>query len=101
MTVENTIVEKVRVLSPEKQHQVLAFINFLENDEWELLYQWKFQELQQEINLGIAAANRGEFVDAEELFSGLRKKLQQKRTQAGKWAIFVNLQFQPVETLRV
>ena len=84
MTVENTIVEKVRILSPEKQHQVLAFIHLLENDEWESLYQGKFKELQQEINLGIVAANRGEFVDAEELFSGLRKKLQQKRTQAGK-----------------
>jgi hypothetical protein len=84
MTIEKTIVEKVRVLSPEKQHQVLAFINLLENDEWELLYQGKFQELQQEINLGIAAANRGEFVDAEELFSGLRQKLQEKRTQAGQ-----------------
>jgi hypothetical protein len=84
MTIEKTIVEKVRVLSPEKQHQVLAFINLLENDEWELLYQGKFQELQQEINLGIAAANRGEFVDAKELFSGLRKKLQEKRTQAGQ-----------------
>ena len=84
MTIENTIVEKVRVLSPEKQHQVLAFIHLLENDEWEFLYQGKFKELQQEINLGIAAANRGEFVDAEELFSGLRKKLQQKRTQAGQ-----------------
>ena len=30
MTIENTIVEKVRVLSLEKQHQVLAFINLLE-----------------------------------------------------------------------
>ena len=84
MTIENTIVEKVRVLSLEKQHQVLAFINLLENDECELLYQGKFQELQQEINLGIVAANRGEFVDAEELFSGLRNKLQEKRSQAGK-----------------
>jgi predicted transcriptional regulator len=40
--------------------------------------------LQQEIKIGIAAANRGEFVDAEEVFSGLRKKLQAKRAQAGK-----------------
>ena len=47
MTLENTIVEKVRVLSLAKQHHVLAFINFLENDEWEFLYQGKFQELQQ------------------------------------------------------
>ncbi len=84
MTIEKTIVEKVRVLSPEKQQQVLAFINLLENDECELLYQGKFKELQQEINLGIEAANRGEFVDAEELFSGLRKKLQDKRSQAGQ-----------------
>ncbi len=84
MNLENSILEKVRVLSPEKQHQVLAFINFLENDEWELLYKGKFQELQQEIKIGIAAANRGEFVDAEEVFSGLRKKLQAKRAQAGK-----------------
>ncbi|MBK1990388.1 hypothetical protein A0J48_023170 [Sphaerospermopsis aphanizomenoides BCCUSP55] len=84
MTIENTILEKVRVLSPEKQQQVLTFINFLETDEWELLYKGKFQELQQEIQIGIAAANRGEFVDAEEVFQSLRNKLQAKRAQAGQ-----------------
>ena len=76
MNLENSILEKVRVLSPEKQHQVLEFINLLENDEWELLYQGRFKELQQEIQIGIAAANRGELVDSEDVFQRLREKLQ-------------------------
>ena len=33
MTIENAIIDKVRVLSPQKQQEVLAFIEFLDTDE--------------------------------------------------------------------
>ncbi|MBN3892297.1 MAG: hypothetical protein HWQ43_25170 [Nostoc sp. JL31] len=84
MTIEQAILEKVRVLSPEKQQEVLAFIDLLQADEWEKLYKGKFRELQQEIHIGIEAADRGELVDAEAVFQRLREKLQQKRAQAGQ-----------------
>jgi hypothetical protein len=58
--------------------EVLAFIDLLENDEWELLYKGRFKKLQQEIKVGIEAANRGEVVDAQEVFHRLHEKLQQK-----------------------
>lgn len=84
MTIEQAILEKIRVLSPEKQQEVLAFIDLLQNDDWELLYKGRFKELQQEINVGLEASERGEVVDAEQLFQRLRGKLQQKRAQAGQ-----------------
>ncbi|MDM9580848.1 hypothetical protein [Nostoc sp. GT001] len=84
MTIEQAILEKVRVLSPEKQQEVLAFIDLLQADEWKKLYKGRFKELQQEIQVGIEAADRGELVDAEEVFQRLRAKLQQKRAQAGQ-----------------
>ncbi|MEH1984716.1 hypothetical protein [Nostoc sp.] len=83
MTIEQAILEKVRVLSPEKQQEVLAFIDLLQADEWEKLYKGRFRELQQEIHIGIEAADRGELVDAEAVFQRLREKLQ-KRAQAGQ-----------------
>ncbi len=75
MTIEQAILEKVRVLSPEKQQEVLAFIELLQANEWEQLYKGRFKELQQEIQIGIDAAERGEVVDAEEVFQRLREKL--------------------------
>jgi len=84
MTIEQAILEKIRVLSPEKLQEVLAFIDLLQNDEWEILYKGKFKELQQKIWLGIEAADRGEVVDADEVFQQLREKLRQKRSQASK-----------------
>jgi hypothetical protein len=36
MTVEQTILENVKVLSPDQQ--VLAFIKFLQSDKWEDIY---------------------------------------------------------------
>ncbi len=84
MTIEQAILEKVRVLSPAKQQEVLAFIDLLQNDECELLYKGRFKELQQAIKVGVEAANRGEVVDAQEVFHRLHEKLQQKRAQAGK-----------------
>ena len=49
MTIENAIIDKVRVLSPQKQQEVLAFIEFLDTDEWEHIYRGRFKELQQEV----------------------------------------------------
>ncbi|MDZ8235604.1 MAG: hypothetical protein RMZ69_00235 [Nostoc sp. ChiQUE01a] len=52
-------------------------------DEWEQLYQGRFKELQQKIQVGIEVAQRGEVLDAKEVFERLCEKLRQKRTQAG------------------
>ncbi len=84
MTIEQAILENVRVLSPQQQQEVLAFIKFLQTDEWEDVYQGRFQQLRQEIRVGIDAADRGELVDAEEVFQQLRVKLQQRREEVGK-----------------
>lgn len=82
MTIEQAILEKVRVLSPEKQEEVLAFIELLENEQWEVLYKGRFKGLQREIQVGIDASHRGEVIEAEEVFQQLREKLQQKRSQS-------------------
>lgn len=42
------------------------------------LYQGRFEELQQEIAIGVAASERGEFIDREELFHHLSKKLEHR-----------------------
>ena len=82
MTVEQAILENVKVLSPDQQQEVLAFIKFLQSDKWEDIYKGRFKEFQQEIRLGMDAAERGEVIDAEDMFQSLRLKLQQRRTQA-------------------
>ncbi len=56
----------------------------MQADEWEKLYKGRFKELQQQIHVGIEAADQGEVVDAEEVFQRIRAKLQQKRAQAGQ-----------------
>ena len=84
MTTEQAIIDKVRVLSPEKQREVLAFIEFLYTDEWEEVYRKRFDRLQQDVQVGIDAADRGEVVDAEVMFQGLRNKLQQRQAQLGQ-----------------
>lgn len=38
MTVEQAILEKVKVLSPDQQQEVLAFIKLLQSDKWEHIY---------------------------------------------------------------
>ena len=81
MTVEQAILENVKVLSPDQQQEVLAFIKFLQSDKWEDIYKGRFKELHQEIRLGIDAADRGEVIDAEDMFRNLRLKLQQRRAQ--------------------
>ncbi|MEG4344724.1 hypothetical protein QUB70_15710 [Microcoleus sp. A003_D6] len=76
MTVEQAILENVKVLSPDQQQEVLAFIKFLQSDKGEHIYKGRFKELQQEIRLGMDAAERGEVIDAEDRFRSLRLKLQ-------------------------
>ena len=84
MTVEEAIIDKVRVLSPQKQQKVLAFIEFLDTDEWEHIYRGRFKELQQEVQIGIDAANRGDVIDADVMFQRLREKLRQQQAQVGQ-----------------
>lgn len=83
MTIEQAIMEQVRVLSPEKQQDVLAFIAFLNTDEWEKTYQGRFQQLQQEVKIGVEAAERGEVIEAEVMFQQLREKLRWQKDQRG------------------
>ncbi len=84
MTIENAIIDKVRVLSPQKQQEVLAFIEFLDTDEWEDIYRGRFKELQQEVLIGIEAADRGDVIDADVMFQRLREKLRQQQAQVGQ-----------------
>jgi predicted transcriptional regulator len=83
MTIEQAILENVRVLSPQQQQEVLAFIKLLQTDEWEDVYRGRFQQLREEIRVGIDAADRGDLVDAQEVFQQLRVKLQQRREEVG------------------
>lgn len=53
-------------------------------EERERIYKGRFEELQQEIMLGIEASERGEVVDGEIVFRELQQKLQQRRAQAGQ-----------------
>ena len=84
MTVEEAIIDKVRVLPPEKQQKVLAFIEFLDSDEWEDIYKGRFKELQQEVQIGIDAADRGDVIDADVMFQRLRDKLRPQQAQVGQ-----------------
>ena len=84
MTVEEAIIDKVRVLPPEKQQEVLAFIEFLDANEWEHIYKERFKELQQEVLIGIDAADRGDVIDADVMFQRLREKLRQQQAQVGQ-----------------
>ena len=47
--------------------------------ERELIYQRRFEELRQEILIGIEASNRGETLDSETVFNSLQQKLQKRR----------------------
>ncbi len=50
--------------------------------ERELIYQGRFDQLRQEIMVGIEASQRGEVVDSETVFNSIRQKLEQRRRQA-------------------
>jgi antitoxin ParD1/3/4 len=49
--------------------------------EQELIYQGRFDQLRQEIVVGIEAFSRGEVIDSETVFDSIRQKLEQRRHQ--------------------
>lgn len=61
---------------------IVAGIKLLE--ERERIYQGRFEELKQEIAIGVQASERGETIDGEVVFRQLEQKLQQRRQQAGE-----------------
>lgn len=48
----------------------------------EEVYQGRFDELQQEIMIGVRASQRGEVIDGDVLFEQLKNKLESRRNQA-------------------
>lgn len=56
---------------------ILAGIKLVE--ELERIYRGRFEELQREIAIGMAAAERGEVVDGETVFRNLQQRLQQRQ----------------------
>jgi antitoxin ParD1/3/4 len=61
---------------------ILAGIQLLE--ERERIYQGRFEELRQEVLIGVEELDRGEVVDGEVVFQQLREKLRRRRAQAGQ-----------------
>jgi antitoxin ParD1/3/4 len=53
-------------------------------EERERIYNGRFDELRQEIMVGVEASERGEVVDGEIVFSQLQQKLQQLRDREGE-----------------
>ncbi len=53
-------------------------------EERERIYKGRFEELRQEIMVGVEASERGEVVDGEIVFSQLQQKLQQLRDRKGE-----------------
>ena len=53
-------------------------------EERERIYKGRFDELRQEIMVGVEASERGEIVDGEIVFSQLQQKLQQLRDREGE-----------------
>jgi antitoxin ParD1/3/4 len=47
----------------------------------DLIYKGRFEELKQEIAIGVEASARGEVVDGEIVFEQLRQKLEIRRQQ--------------------
>jgi antitoxin ParD1/3/4 len=52
--------------------------------ERERIYKGRFEELREEIMVGVEASRRGEVVDGETVFSQLEQKLLLRRSQAGE-----------------
>ncbi|KAF3885161.1 MULTISPECIES: type II toxin-antitoxin system ParD family antitoxin [Nostocales] len=64
-----------------QEEVVLAALHILADRE--RIYKGRFEELQQEITIGVEASLRGEVVDSETVFSQLQQKLQQRREPTG------------------
>ncbi|MBW4621218.1 MAG: type II toxin-antitoxin system ParD family antitoxin [Cyanosarcina radialis HA8281-LM2] len=61
---------------------IIAGLKLLE--ERERIYKGRFEELQKDILVGLAEAERGELIDGEQVFQDLQNKLTQRRIQLGK-----------------
>ena len=48
-------------------------------EEKEELEQWRLAELRREIAVGIAEADRGEFVDGPEVFAAIRERSAKRK----------------------
>jgi antitoxin ParD1/3/4 len=48
------------------------------------IYKGRFEELRQEVSIGLAASEAGEVIDAEIVFQNLQAKLQQRRAEANE-----------------
>lgn len=57
----------------------LAGIKLLQDIEQ--TYQGRYQTLRNEVKIGLDAADRGEVMDADTVFSQLQERLNQKRNQ--------------------
>jgi hypothetical protein len=58
--VPTTIVERLQLLSPEKQELVLEMVTLLEQEQWQRFYESKFAEFRQAVQVIPEAAARGE-----------------------------------------
>ena len=64
---------------PSAEDAIVAGIRLLADRE--RIYQGRFEELQREIMVGVAASEGGEVVDGETVFCQLQQKLQQRGHQ--------------------
>ncbi|MDT9198713.1 type II toxin-antitoxin system ParD family antitoxin [Limnospira fusiformis KN01] len=64
---------------PSAEDAIVAGIRLLADRE--RIYQRRFEELQREIMVGVAASEGGEVVDGETVFCQLQQKLQQRGHQ--------------------
>ncbi len=83
-SVTMTIIEKLQGLPFQKQQVILEMVEMLERDELEEIYQGRFTQLQQEIQVGLNASARGEIIQGDVMFAQLREKLQQRKSAAGQ-----------------
>jgi antitoxin ParD1/3/4 len=58
---------------------LLAGLNLLASQSDSNQYQARYAKLRQDIEVGLAEADRGELIDADAVFDRLRQKLQQQR----------------------
>jgi antitoxin ParD1/3/4 len=62
-----------------QEEVVLAGLQLLEHRD--SIYQGRFEELRQEVLIGVEEADRGELVDGDVVFQQLRDRLEQRRNQ--------------------
>jgi antitoxin ParD1/3/4 len=78
--IESYIQEKVNSGQYASASEVFfAGIKLLQ--EIEQTYQGRFEELRNEVRIGLEAAERGDVIDGDVVFSRLQERLDQKRDQ--------------------